>query len=201
MTNTNPRGRPKRYDRENALDQITEVFWKHGFAATSLDMISAASEMKRPSLYAAFGDKRAMFFQAESRFVEKLSSQVAEILQQPQPLAPILRASFGYLIEIYTTGQDQQQGCFLVSVGLVEADAGNEMGGLIRETIERAEVEMQACLDRATSCGYLSSDKDTAAMASILVALGHSIAVRARSGIAPSSLRQLVDQTVDLLLQ
>ena len=52
------RGRPRGYEPEVALARALDVFWKDGFAATSLDDLSAATGMNRPSLYGAFGDKR-----------------------------------------------------------------------------------------------------------------------------------------------
>ena len=53
------RGRPRAFEPETALNQAMDVFWKDGFAATSLDDLSAATGLNRPSLYGAFGDKRS----------------------------------------------------------------------------------------------------------------------------------------------
>ena len=55
------RGRPRAYDPEQALAQATAAFWDAGFSATSLDDLSAATGMNRPSLYGALGDKRALY--------------------------------------------------------------------------------------------------------------------------------------------
>ena len=55
------RGRPRAYDPETALSQAMAVFWDAGYAATSLDDLSAATGMNRPSLYGAFGDKHALY--------------------------------------------------------------------------------------------------------------------------------------------
>src|SRR4051812_36374931 len=56
-----PRGRPRGFDPEAALGQARDVFWDAGFAASSLDELSAAMEMNRPSVYAAFGDKETLY--------------------------------------------------------------------------------------------------------------------------------------------
>jgi AcrR family transcriptional regulator len=56
-----PRGRPRAYDPDVALAQAMDTFWHAGYAGTSLDDLSAATGMNRPSLYAAFGDKRALY--------------------------------------------------------------------------------------------------------------------------------------------
>ena len=54
-----PRGRPRAYDPERAMDRATGAFWRAGYSATSLEDLTAATGMNKPSLYAAFGDKRA----------------------------------------------------------------------------------------------------------------------------------------------
>jgi TetR/AcrR family transcriptional regulator, copper-responsive repressor len=62
-----PRGRPRAFEAETALTHAMDAFWKDGFAATSLDDLSAATGLNRPSLYGAFGDKRALYIQAYRR--------------------------------------------------------------------------------------------------------------------------------------
>src|SRR5262245_20822174 len=63
-----PRGRPRKYDPDDALAKAMGAFWDRGYAATSLDDISAATGMNRPSLYAAFGDKQAIYLKAIERY-------------------------------------------------------------------------------------------------------------------------------------
>jgi AcrR family transcriptional regulator len=55
------RGRPKKYDPQTALQAAGGVFWAQGFSGTSLDDLSAAMGMNRPSIYRAFGDKEAVY--------------------------------------------------------------------------------------------------------------------------------------------
>lgn len=52
------RGRPKQFDRETALDQALQLFWRHGYEATSLADLVEATGAKAPTLYAEFGNKR-----------------------------------------------------------------------------------------------------------------------------------------------
>ena len=64
------RGRPRAYDTQAALKQATEAFWKTGYSGTSLDSIAAATGMNPPSLYAAFGNKHAIYLEALARYWE-----------------------------------------------------------------------------------------------------------------------------------
>ena len=58
--------RPRSFDPDQALDLARDVFWQNGFHGTSLDDITAATGLAKPSLYAAFGDKNALFLKSSS---------------------------------------------------------------------------------------------------------------------------------------
>ena len=70
------RGRPRAFEPETALAQAMDVFWSDGFAATSLDDISAATGLNRPSLYGAFGDKRALYLQAYGQYRKRMNESL-----------------------------------------------------------------------------------------------------------------------------
>ena len=63
------RGRPRSFDEGEVLEKARGVFWDLGYAATSLDDIVRATGLNRPSLYAAFGDKHALYMAALTRTV------------------------------------------------------------------------------------------------------------------------------------
>src|SRR2546428_12924146 len=63
-----PRGRPREFDRDAALEQAIDVFWRHGYEATSVSDLTAAMGINPPSLYAAFGDKEKLFLEAVERY-------------------------------------------------------------------------------------------------------------------------------------
>ena len=68
-----------------------DVFWNDGFAATSLDDISAATGLNRPSLYGAFGDKRALYLQAYGQYRKRMNESFAPLLAAQEPLRVKLR--------------------------------------------------------------------------------------------------------------
>ena len=78
-------GRPRAYDTDAVLDRAAEVFWANGFSATSLDDLSAAMGMARPSIYNAFGDKAALFLRALERFRDTVASSPVRALQSAGP--------------------------------------------------------------------------------------------------------------------
>lgn len=70
------RGRPRNFDRNDALDRALDLFWKHGYDNTSMADLSAAMELRPPSIYAAFGSKEGLFEEVVDRYVERIGSGI-----------------------------------------------------------------------------------------------------------------------------
>src|SRR3979411_3328129 len=80
------RGRPRAYQPEIALGKALDLFRKGGFAATSLDDLSAATGMNRPSLYGAFGDKRELYIKSYQRYRVDARAAMADIFRTELPI-------------------------------------------------------------------------------------------------------------------
>src|SRR3979409_423767 len=85
------RGRPRAYQPEIALGKALDLFRKGGFAATSLDDLSAATGMNRPSLYGAFGDKRELYIKSYVRYRADSRAAMADIFRVEAPIRDRLR--------------------------------------------------------------------------------------------------------------
>src|ERR1700723_2997136 len=99
------RGRPRGYDPDAALTQAMAAFWDAGYAATTLDAISAGTGMNRPSLYAAFGDKRALYGKALDRYQAHARTALAEGLSPDLPLREALRRVYEHALSLYFSGE------------------------------------------------------------------------------------------------
>src|ERR1700749_3982589 len=115
------RGRPRAYDAEVALKRATETFWRGGYSGTSLDEVAAATGMNPPSLYAAFGNKRAIYLEALSRYWEISLAATREALAEERPLPEALMLSYEAAISIYFSGKGSARGCFVIGTAVVEA--------------------------------------------------------------------------------
>ena len=76
------RGRPRAYDPEVALNRAIGAFWNAGYSGTSLDDLAAATGMNRPSLYAAFGDKHALYVKALEHYWQMSYAAMREAIEQ-----------------------------------------------------------------------------------------------------------------------
>ena len=76
-------GRPRSFDIDRALDRALQVFWRKGYEGTSLSDLTKAVGVNRPSLYAAFGDKKALFRKALDRYLTGPAAYTQEALKEP----------------------------------------------------------------------------------------------------------------------
>src|SRR5260370_8428231 len=81
-----PRGRPRGFDERQALKKATQVFWSKGYDGVTIDDLVAGMGVGRPSLYAVFGDKRAIFFRVLKAYAERKGASAAKALLSPQRL-------------------------------------------------------------------------------------------------------------------
>jgi AcrR family transcriptional regulator len=112
------RGRPRAYDPAVALDRAAQLFWANGFADTSLDDLSAAMGMGRPSIYNAFGDKKALFLHSLERYRDTIASTPVRAMDAEDSIRNALDAFFGQIVE-YTTADRSHLGCLLGCVAPV----------------------------------------------------------------------------------
>src|SRR4030081_2281605 len=114
------RGRPRAYQPEVALGKALDLFRKDGFAATSLDDLSAATGMNRPSLYGAFGDKRELYIKSYARYRADARAAMADIFKIELPIRKRLARIFAVALDIYLSGEAGPRGWFSVMTGASE---------------------------------------------------------------------------------
>src|SRR5277367_5361127 len=95
------RGRPRAYQPEVALGKALDLFRKDGFAATSVDDLSAATGMNRPSLYGAFGDKRELYIKSYARYRADARAAMADIFREQMPIRQRLERIYAMALDIY----------------------------------------------------------------------------------------------------
>src|SRR6201995_3887603 len=108
------RGRPRAYEPEVALGKALDLFRKDGFAGTSLDDLSAATGMNRPSLYGAFGDKRELYIKSYARYRADARAGVIELFRGKMPIRERLQRIYASALDIYLSGEEGPRGCFTV---------------------------------------------------------------------------------------
>jgi AcrR family transcriptional regulator len=194
------RGRPRAYDPHTALQQALGVFWSTGYSGASLDSIATAAGMNRPSLYAAFGDKHAIYIKALEQYWEFAVASMHEALTDPAlTLREALTRLYEGQLSIYFSGEGQPRGCFAIGTATTEAVEDAQIRDVLCDRINRLDADLETRLRLAIDCGELKSDVDAAALAVLASSLLHSISIRARAGKSREELTALARNAVGVI--
>ena len=193
------RGRPRAYDADAALACALNAFWDAGFAATSLDDLTEATGMNRPSLYGAFGDKRALYRKAFDLYRARTREALAEPLGGADPLPVALRKVYDTAISIYLSGDSGQRGCFIIGTAVAQAVTDRETRAGLADTLHEIDGAFATRIARARRSGELPSDADPARLAKLASATLYSLTIHARAGDGRAALEAIADAAVDVI--
>jgi TetR/AcrR family transcriptional regulator, copper-responsive repressor len=198
-TEKRPRGRPRAYDPETALRQAAEAFWKTGYSGTSLDDISAATGMNRPSLRAAFGDKHEIYIKALNDYWELKFAALDKAFESGGNLIETLSRVYDAALSIYFSAGDQVLGCFVVGTAITEAVGDPEIQNIVAEGFHRIDAYFEARFKQARAAGELKQGADPKALALLASATMHTLAIRARAGTSRNELRKLAQKAISVM--
>ncbi|MGY4497774.1 AcrR family transcriptional regulator [Bradyrhizobium sp. GM24.11] len=194
------RGRPRAYEPEIALGKALDLFRKQGFAATSLDDLSEATGMNRPSLYGAFGDKRELYIKSYQRYREDARASMVEIFRQEMPVRQRLERIFASALNIYLSGETGPRGCFTVVTAASEAVGDPEIRAMVIDGLTELDKAFTNCFRRAREKGELAESADPATLAQLASATVHSIAIRSRARVSRKDLEAIVKGAIDVMV-
>lgn len=192
------RGRPRKYDENEALEAAGQVFWHKGYSATSLDDLADAMGMNRPSIYRAFGDKESIYRQVLLRFCQQMESSYGQTMLGNEDIRLKLKKFYKLALNLYTDG-DQGKGCLVMSTAVAAAtchpNIQSDLLNVIRGLDDKFTQQFQQAMDAAEIGSTISAEHRGAIAQSLL----HSLSLRARAGELQSQLLRLIDSGVELI--
>lgn len=194
-----PRGRPRAYDADEALRHARNTFWKKGYSATTLDDLSEATGMNRPSLYGAFGDKRALYLATLERYVVANREAMDRELAGPLPLREALMRIYDLALALYFEADGAAQGCFLIGTAAVEAVNDDEVRGVLGKGLLTFDKSFEARIRRAQAEGEVGDATDPKILSKLASAILHTLALRSRAGDKRSTLRATAEAGVAMI--
>lgn len=183
-----PRGRPRGFAPDEVLQRLRDVFIEKGFAGASLDELSEAAGLNRPSLYAAFGDKEQLYIHTLRHYGQHGVAGIDAIFAGKGPIDKRLGQVFKGAIDLYTA-PPFPRGCMIVGTAAVEAPTHPKIAAAANELLQATEQAFERAFARAVAEGELTAEPSPAARARMAGAALDTLAIRARLGTRPAELR------------
>lgn len=185
-------GRPRSFDRDAALERAIAVFWEHGYDATSISLLTDALGIGAPSLYAAFGDKRALFDEALDRYLSTYAAFTSQALAgEPRArdaVARLLReAAAAY------TRPGRPRGCLLISATTNCSPRSAGVAAKLRDLRAEGTRALSGKIAAAIRAGELPAGTDPRALAVFYAATLQGMSAQARDGATRADLERIAD--------
>ena len=196
---TGERGRPRNFDMDTALDRALKVFWRHGFHGASLSELTEAMGLNKPSLYAAFGDKEALYLKALDRYASLCATEHAAKLEA-EPDGQRAVEAFLHSLADMLTNPEYPGGCAIIN-GV--ADCGGTstppaVENALLKAMQGTEVFLKQRLARAQQEGQLPKDAHLDDLAMLFSTLIAGMAVSAKGGASRAKLDKVIDTAMSI---
>ena len=187
-------GRPRAFCTDAALAAALRVFWTRGYEGASLSELTEAMGINRPSLYAAFGNKEALFRKALDLYERQRAAFMADALDAPTARGVAERFLRGVLA--LQLAKDGPKGCLLVNTSRACGVQAEAVRDEVVTRLAGAEAALLQRFMRAKTDGDLPDQVEPRALAGYLTAVSQGMAVQAGSGASEADLERLVETTL-----
>jgi AcrR family transcriptional regulator len=185
-------GRPRSFDRDVALKRAMMVFWKHGYDATSIAMLTDAMGIGAPSLYAAFGDKRSLFDEALDYYCKTYGAFTVQAMQEETDARAAIERLLREAAAMFT-GTDHPPGCLIVTAATNCSPQSASVQKRLRSLRSLSIRGFEEKIGSAKSRGRLPADVDVHALALFYSSMIQGMSAQARDGASREELETIVD--------
>jgi AcrR family transcriptional regulator len=188
-----PVGRPRSFDRDEALGAALRLFWERGYEGTTLeDLQEAMGGISPPSFYNAFGSKEALFKLAVDRYVMTVGGPTLTALEEAKTARAGIEAMLRLTAEA-VSAPGCPNGCLLVLGATNCAPASKGAQDYVKAIRQQAPAILEHRLARSIEQGELPAGTDIGAIAAFYATVLHGIGVRSGDGASRSDLMSAID--------
>lgn len=190
--------RPKAFDPDEALDRATEVFWRRGYEATSIEDLTTAMGINRGSLYDTFGGKQKLFLACMDRYCHGVAASRLSSLNQPGPALDAIRTFIRTMLEL-SLSYPERKGCLIANTAMELGPREKEIGNRTAKAMGDVEEAFFTALTRAQKQGELRKGKDPRSLARFLTTMMQGAIVMLKAGTPAEALRDTVRTGLSVL--
>lgn len=189
------RGRPRAFDRDEALRRAMEVFWEHGYEATSMSHLTAAMGISSPSLYAAFGSKEELFREAVAFYNDTLGATAAAELRERPTAREAISAVLRHHAVVFCD-PDNPRGCMIVLAATTSGVDTRSVHEYLAQWRMALETDFRERVERGIAEGDVPAGADAAAIAAFYNTVNHGMAIQARDGADEKKLSSIAEGAI-----
>jgi AcrR family transcriptional regulator len=187
------RGRPRGFDRDEALECAMRLFWSRGYEATSINDLTRAMRITPPALYSAFGDKKRLFLEAVGSYEQGAGCFARKALMEEPTAELAVRRLLVDAVRSFTDRKNPK-GCLIVLGATNCATESTDIFEALAERRRTAENAVRTRIATGQKAGELSDNADLDALTGMVTATLYGLAIKARDGAPRARLRTIVEQ-------
>ena len=194
--------RPRQFEETEALEQALQVFWRKGYAATSVADLQAAMNLNAPSLYATFGDKRRLFLRALRSYQYRQEAGLQQVLlgtDGTEPVKSRIRRLLQGLIDesVRPETEGPRNGCFMVNSITELANRDEDVQKIITEHDKLVRGTLANLIRQGQKMGQIAASKDADGLAAYLFTLLLGLRVTALANPDREMLEKMLEPIID----
>ncbi|WP_367718685.1 TetR/AcrR family transcriptional regulator [Nitratireductor sp. GISD-1A_MAKvit] len=189
------RGRPRAFDRNEALHRAMRVFWSCGYEGASMNELAEAMGINKPSLYAAFGCKETLFREAIGLYEREEGAPVSEALENGRTARVSIEAALRVNARSYANPENPR-GCMVVISALAGAPENSPVCRFLAENRRGNEDGFRRRVERGIVDGDVPETANPGRIAAFYATVMHGLSIRARDGASAEELERVVDSAI-----
>jgi AcrR family transcriptional regulator len=193
-----PRGRPKSFIPDEALDRAVEMFWEHGYEGVDVDRIARAVNVTKPALYRAFGDKSTLLLRAVERYALIYGAPKMAAFQAESDIHKAVTTFCEATVN--TATGDARSGCMLAAAALGHSERVAEIRSYVAKGLTATADIFAKRFEKEMKAGHLTRTPSAKVRGRALVDLMQGLQLRAKAGIAREQLLQDARSYVPLIV-
>jgi AcrR family transcriptional regulator len=184
-------GRPREFDRDAALEAAMLLFWRKGFATTSMNDLCEAMGIRSPSLYAAFGSKEALYLEAVDHYVRTVGPPVWGRLAEGATARAGVESLLLAATERLPKSRATPAGC-MAALAAVGDEWPPAIANVVRKVRQKMLSNLRSRLEAAVADGELPASTDIDPLSRFYLSVFEGMAIQARDGASRAELRGVV---------
>jgi TetR/AcrR family transcriptional repressor of nem operon len=188
--------RPRKFDEDAVVGAARDQFWDGGYAATSVDDLTAATGLGKGSLYGAFGDKHTLFLRALDDYCVDATGRVVAQLQRPGVSAYDRLADHVRAVAADIASDIGRRGCMMAKSAAELGANDADVGQLINASFAKWQSALADCIAEAQRDGMVSAATDPEALATMLLGMIRGFEALRMGGVEPARIVAAAEQAL-----